>query len=168
MNQGDIKQQIRAQALHNADQRGITYKEDPAWISVISWWIGGIMGVMFTVIMLLAEKNTRQPIEMAVFIVSGITSAIMFKAISHIILVCLFHGGKIVKQGAVAATKEGSKLLDDATSAVAKKITIAVERGEAEAKIEQEKQRLKEQITDLELQQLRKRVEELEKQVDNK
>ena len=163
MDKEDIKQRIRLQSIQNAEKQGITYSENPAWISTVSWWIGGVTALIsfFAAISLLEEQKG------AAFL-AGPFYGLLFKGLSYAILCGIYYGGKYAKQGVVSATKEGGKLLDNATTVVAKKITIAIEKGKREAEIEQEKHMLNKQVADLELQYLRKRVEELEKRIDGK
>lgn len=163
MNEQDIKQRIKQQSLYNAGKQGICYTEDPTWISTISWWIGGIVGFISFFVLLGSEG-----VNVIESVMGTLLYGLSFKGLAYVILCGIYYGGKCAKQGAVAATKEGSRLLDNATTAVAKKITIAVEKGKTEAKVEHEKQMLHKQMTDLELQYLRKRVEELEKKVNDK
>lgn len=165
MNEQDIKQRIKQQSIYNAGGQGITYTEPPTWISTTSWWIGGVVAFI-TFFAFLANVKSNDGVNVFGAFFCALFYGFILKGLSRAIFYGIYHGGRYAKQGAIAATKEGSKLLDNATAAVAKKITIAVEKGKAEAKLEQEKQekqKLKERVTDLELQYLRQRIDELEK-----
>lgn len=168
MDQEQIKQQLRQDAIRNANHQGIHYEEDPAWISVTSWWIGGIVGVICLIGMLASGGKEDPGVAFLIGIMTGGIFGLLAKGISYAILVGVCQGGKVVKKGAIVAANKGSELFDSTATTIAQKVTSAVETGKAKAEVSLEKQKLKERIQDLELQRLQKRVSELEKELNNK
>ena len=146
----DLQKKLKQESIENASLQGIDYSEPskpPTWISYGSWGFGAICGFIFFVGILTENENLLGSL------VGGIIFCLIIKAISYSILRIFFEGGKLVKKGATIVTT---------------KIATAVEKEHQKSRLEQEKKFLKERINDLELQNLRNRVAELEKELHNK
>lgn len=63
---------------------------------------------------------------------------------------------------------EPTAIIKGEVLSVAEKVTKAIENGKNNAKLENEKELLKQKINDLEIQQLKKRISDLEEQLKNK
>ncbi len=167
MNNDDIKQQIRQDSIQHANQQRIFYEKEPRWISTTSWCIGGV-ALLLCLIAELSIDSFKSDTSVLMFFLFPIIGGFGFAVQTYFILSIIFHGGKAVRKGTIVVANKGGEILNSATVTVAKKITTAVEKGKMEAKLEQEKTFLREQVHDLEIQQLQQRIAELEKKMKNK
>lgn len=167
-NNTSIQEQLRQQALKNAGNQTPSKEGDvPSWISPASWWIGGIVAFIVK-IAIIANIDRRTPEDFFAPLGIAIVTLFFVKVCSYAILTWLCSAAKSAKTGASAVAKASSKKFDSITSAVAEKVTKAIENGKNNAKLENEKELLKQKINDLEIQQLKKRISDLEEQLKDK
>lgn len=167
-NNTSIQEQLRQQALKNTEKQNPSKEgEAPSWISPASWWIGGITAFVVK-IAIIANIDRRTPEDFFAPLGIAIVTCFVVKVCSYAILEWLCSAAKSAKTGASAVAKASSKKFDSITSAVAEKVTKAIENGKNNAKLENEKELLKQKVNDLEIQQLKKRISDLEQQLKNK
>ena len=136
----------------------------PCWISQVSWVIG-VISFIIGCICLIQESNNINGIFV---LLGGIWGGIIYKLISYAILVGIYKIYIALKKGSYIAYEKGAKAIDSVGVAVVKKAQHITETAKEENKIEHEKQILKNRINDLELQKLKKRVAELEEELNKK
>ena len=167
-NKLSIQEQLRKQALRNAGKQDLPEEETvPSWISPASWWIGGIVAFVVK-IAIIANIDRRTPEDFFAPLGIAIVAFFLVKVCSYAILEWLCSAAKSAKTGAKAVAQASSKKFDSITSAVTEKVTKAIENGKNNAKLENEKELLKQKVNDLEIQQLKQRISDLEKQLKDK
>ena len=168
-NNSDIKQQIKQKSIDKAIQNG-TYEEIPSWISQTSWGISIFISII-GFCMLIQDSAGHGAGEVAAVIFSLISTLfglIIYKFIIYAVLVGIYKIFINVPKTIGYVADKGSKAIDSVGVTVVKKAQTIMENAKEENKIEQEKQILKNRINDLELQKLKKRVAELESELNNK
>lgn len=163
--QPSIREQLKHHALNTAIKQKDKKESIASWILPTSWCIGGVVSIIIKSAIASNMDRGTSPSEAFALMILGSIVGLFVVLCSYHLLLALCSVAVSAKKGAGTIVKATSQELDTITSAVAKKVTKAIESGKNEAKIKNEKEILRQKVTDLELQQLKKRISDLEKQL---
>lgn len=140
----------------------------PHWIPVTSWVIGGTPALVVC-LAIINDSSMDYPYPKNIIwgIIWGGLIGLIFKSVSYMIFFALYNTGKMAVKGIVAASKEGSKLINIATTEISQQID-KVNKEKIATKLELEKQKINIQNTTKKLQRLEKHIQELDQQIQNK
>lgn len=163
-----IKHRIKNESIGNANDFGANYEEYPEWISVVSWWISVIIALFALMGLSVAHSENKNDPSFIAVIFGVFVCGLMAKGISHGLLIFIWNCCKIVKKGASIVAKTSSQKFDSIASSVSRKVSQAADMDRMSSRIVGEEELLRKKINDLEMQQLKKRVKDLEEQLKDR
>jgi uncharacterized membrane protein YgcG len=126
-NQPSIKEQLKQRALNNAIKQKEEKQNTPSWVLPTSWCIGGVVSIIIKSAIASNMDMGTSPSEAFALIILGSIVGLFVVLCSYHLLLALCSVAVSAKKGAGTIVKATSQELDTITSAVAKKVTKAIE-----------------------------------------